>query len=701
MNIRYSAIALAVMGFSASAQESPKFKQLLAMDLGEMLKVEVATGTAKQLSEAPAVVSVITADDIKAMGARTLTEALERVPGLHASLSDNRANTLYSIRGIRTSTTPQVLILFDGVNISEATLFSSNFSFRYPVNFIERIEIIRGPGSAVYGADAFSGVINVITKSPSNANSAEVGGSLGSFDYIETWFNANYTSGDFRLNMSVTHEETGNDDDRVTPFGIMARERELNNIHINMEYGNYSFKNWYHRNDQRMGIGAGVYGNDMDRDETEMFKTQLNWNGELTDEIDGSADVSYLSSRYDARFNQIFPPGVFPVGDDGNLFTGLIPVNFPDGIYGQPEGTTNKLSLNAALIYSGVENHRIRVGFGFEGSKLTDVRELKNFGPGVTDTANLPEDPDGPDGPLLPTSGLDNLVDLTGTDFIYVQPYDRDVKYISVQDEWKFADKWELTAGVRYDDYSDFGSTTNPRLALVWNSRETLTTKFLYGTAFRAPKVAELAFINNPTTVGNPNLQPEEIETIEIAFDYRPNKNFTGLLNIFSYQSTDLIELVAGEYQNIGEQDGHGVEVEANWQATPNLRINSNFSFLDSELPLSAQDKAQVPGNMVFLDVQYQIAADWLFTTQNYWINNRKRQFGDTREKIDDYLKTDITVLWQSDANINVRFGVKNLFDDDIREPTPNSPLFGAGLGFPDDIPLESRSIFGTVTVEF
>lgn len=172
-----------------------------------------------------------------------MAEALEKVPGLHVTATENRMNTMFSVRGIRTAITPQILVLLDGINISELTAFATNYSFRYPVNFIERIEIIRGPGSAVYGADAFSGVINIMTKSPGNTNSFEVGANVGSFNYVETWLNGNVAVDELKVGFSVTHEEMNSDDDRLTPYGVMARDRELDNIHVNATYGVFFFKN--------------------------------------------------------------------------------------------------------------------------------------------------------------------------------------------------------------------------------------------------------------------------------------------------------------------------------------------------------------------------------------------------------------------------------------------------------------------------
>ena len=80
----------------------------------------------------------------------------------------------------------------------------------------------------------------------------------------------------------------------------------------------------------------------------------------------------------------------------------------------------------------------------------------------------------------------------------------RDSSYIYIQDIWQLSNDWELTAGVRSDHYSDFGSTTNPRFALVWANTYRLTTKLFYGEAFRAPSFAETKEVNNPVALGNP-----------------------------------------------------------------------------------------------------------------------------------------------------------------------------------------------------
>ena len=158
-------------------------------------------------------------------------------------------------------------------------------------------------------------------------------------------------------------------------------------------------------------------------------------------------------------------------------------------------------------------------------------RSTKNYGPGVIDGTSSPVD--------------GTLTNVTGTDDIFLQDQTRESYFVSAQDQWQLNNDWSFTAGIRWDHFEDFGNATTPRLALVWEPLHNLTTKLLYGEAFRAPSFAELYFQNNPSALGNPNLKPEEIKTWELAFDYRPNFDTGVKLSLFNYEATDLIAIVA------------------------------------------------------------------------------------------------------------------------------------------------------------
>ena len=152
-------------------------------ELGQIRVVSIASGTETPLDKAAAITSVINANDIAAMGATDLDQVLETVPGLHVNHSDQAFSPKYVFRGITSSNNPQALMLING--IPATTMMYGNRSNAWggmPVKAIERIEVIRGPGSALYGADAYSGVINIITKGPESVDGQTVGGRVGSFD---------------------------------------------------------------------------------------------------------------------------------------------------------------------------------------------------------------------------------------------------------------------------------------------------------------------------------------------------------------------------------------------------------------------------------------------------------------------------------------------------------------------------------------
>ena len=154
------AIFVALQLFVVAAASAQRNNEDLYLIYGDEDMVSIATGLSQPIAKAPSTATVITAKDIKSLGALTLDEVLESVPGLHVIPSTlDRLNPVYTIRGIYTGFNPQVLFLINGQRIV-SSLYTGGMSMnsRMNVENISRIEIIRGPGSAVYGADAVSGV---------------------------------------------------------------------------------------------------------------------------------------------------------------------------------------------------------------------------------------------------------------------------------------------------------------------------------------------------------------------------------------------------------------------------------------------------------------------------------------------------------------------------------------------------------------
>ncbi|MDM8564358.1 TonB-dependent receptor [Candidatus Halobeggiatoa sp. HSG11] len=201
---------------------------------------------------------------------------------------------------------------------------------------------------------------------------------------------------------------------------------------------------------------------------------------------------------------------------------------------------------------------------------------------------------------------------------------DRGNKYIFLQDTWTLNADWELTAGVRYDHYSDFGTTINPRLAIVWQIRPNLTSKLLYGSAFQAPSFSNL-YAESPIIKSNPNLQPENIQTWELAFDYRATEYLNLVLNLFTYKIDDVIrsqiesqpDVVISNFtvHNADSQVGRGLEIEARWKLTKKISILGNYALQKSTDKKYDHDAGKAPQHQIYLRTDWMPIPNWYLNT--------------------------------------------------------------------------------------
>lgn len=168
---------------SAAAEVENSLWDISLAELGSIEVTEIASGSPTPLNRAAAITTVITSTDLRRTGARDLEDALMSVPGLYVSRSDQAFTPMYIFRGIYGSLNPQALLMING--IPRKTLPHGNRGNGWvtmPVEAIDRIEVIRGPGSALYGADAFAGVINIITKTSQESSGGKVGARYGSYN---------------------------------------------------------------------------------------------------------------------------------------------------------------------------------------------------------------------------------------------------------------------------------------------------------------------------------------------------------------------------------------------------------------------------------------------------------------------------------------------------------------------------------------
>jgi iron complex outermembrane receptor protein len=684
---------------SDEEQHAARIKQLQSLSLEELMEipiVSVATGLKQNISDAPAVTTVITDKDIQALGATNLSEVLETVPGFQVSHHTNGYMPKYTVRGIYAGQySPEIAFLVNGTSIS--TVYLGGFPFYAndgSLQNVKRIEIIRGPGSAVYGADAFAGVVNIITKTAKDIDGVEVGARTGSFKTNSVWFQQGEKIGKNEIALSVELKDTDGDksiiqEDMATQMDRLFQQsknsyapdsvkRGKQNVDARLDVSN---ENWQWRSAVQMGrkveMGAGL-GTAIDPIGTmkgNVLSSDLNYHNTFAKDWEFKAQASVY--YYDMETEN---------------FLHALPANF----YGKDTpATLAKIGvkeiqdrLNLDVFYNGFNNHSLRLGVGAYYGDLYRVKNIDNQFP-----------------------NLFNLVDKSNTPNDFLKTAIRKNAYFFAQDVYSMAQDWELTSGLRYDHYSDFGSTVNPRLALVWKTRPDLTTKLLYGRAFRAPSFLELYTRNNLLELGNPDLKPEIIQTYEFVINYQPTSSWRLGLNLFAFDlKKGIAYLPAGQTlmiqnlmtQNAGEQTGKGFEIESRYQVNKQLVLSGHYAFTKTteKNPLATLGNTPHPEHSAYLRADWQFQKDWFLNLQTNYTGKRNRAFTDPRPAMPSYAIFDLNARYQPKHNFSVSAGVRNLFDKAISDPSPPPNNLGI-IAYPYDLPLEGRNYFVEMRYKF
>lgn len=679
-----AATALSVLAAWPLVAMAQSDEEELALAYGDQRSVSIAAGTRQSLRQAPAVASVVTAEAIAAMGAVDLDEVLQTVAGLHVGRAANQYSPLYIVRGIYSQFNAQVLLLQNGVPMT--TMFvgnKGNVWAGYPVEHIARIEVIRGPGSALYGADAYAGVINVVTKSAADTPGTRVGLRAGSFDTRDGWVLHGGKLGALDVSAYLRVGSTDGarsliERDAAQP-AVTRAPRPLNlgreAVDGNLEL---ALGRWRAHLGTKLrgnvGTAAGVASalDPVGRSRSERTHADLNWaEADLGGGWGAGLQVSVLHYADLATTNYVLLPAGTTLGP-GNVFT--------DGLIGGPNKWERQWRMSAFATYSGLAGHSLRFGVGHDDLDLYKTTEYKNFNPNYS---------------RVGTGSFADVIDFSGTAQKFMLPQRRRISYVYAQDEWQLRPDWVLTAGVRHDRYSDFGSTTNPRLALVWSAAYDVTVKLMHGQAFRAPSFNEQYSINNPVIGGNPAVKPETIRTTEAAFAWTPADGLQLNLTLFRYAMRDIIRGApnaaappASLIQNRGGQDGRGAEMELVWDASRSLRLSGHLALQRSVDHDSRQDAGYAPTRRAYLQ------ADWLFargtglSAQVNHVAGRHRPAGDARAPIRDYTTLDLTVRTRLAGMPDWEWSLmlRNVLGADAREPSL------AGGGIVNDLPVAPRA---------
>ena len=554
-----------------SASEGSESKpDLMEMSVEQLMSVEVATvyGASKyeqKVTEAPASVSIVTADEIRKYGYRTIADALRSVRGLYVTYDRN-----YNFIGVRGFNRPgdynsRVLLLVDGHRINDNIFDTAPIGTEFPVDIdlIDRIEVIRGPSSSLYGTNAFFGVINVITRQPADLQGTELAGAAGSFGTYDgrVSYGREYGNGiGLLLSGSAMHSDG--------PGRLYFSEFQARNGGIAEHADGDRNYRLYGKLSLRDFTLVGAYASRTKKVPTASFDTAFNDTRFETVDSHGFLDLKYLHDFGDqtlltarAFCDHYYYHGNYPTDTNPeNLDTTAAPVGAPQTVLTKDLawGTWWGGELQLTRVLPG--RNKVSLGAEFRDNSL---QHQKNYDEGS------------------PTVNLDDRRSSS-------------IWALYLQDEIQLLDSLILSAGVRYDHYGSFGGTTNPRLGLIYHPAEGTTFKLLYGNAFRAPNAYELYYDDQVNNLANPALKPEKIQTYELIYEQYFHEHYRSSLSGFYYRVHDLITSepvdpssatnTATRYVNVDSIDARGgeLELEGKWQGGVQGKLSYTFQKVEN-----------------------------------------------------------------------------------------------------------------------
>jgi outer membrane receptor for ferrienterochelin and colicins len=605
-------------------------KDLLSMSLEQLMSVDVygASRFGQTSTDAPSSVSIVTSDEIKKYGYRTLADILRSLRGFYVSYDRN-----YSYMGVRGfgrngGYNNRVLFLIDGHRLND-NLYDSvglDGEFIVDVDLFDRVEVIRGPSSSLYGSNAFFAVINIITKKGKQLGGGEASAAGGSYDSYKgrvTW------GKEFKNGLQTI----------VSGSGLHSLGGDL-----------------YYREFDTPATGNGIARNRDGERNFNLFTT--------TSFRDFTLQAAYASRTKDV------PTGSYGTDFKDPRMSTTDTTRYVDLAYGHTFGNDvglsartsyNEYSYSGDSPYSGVLNKDSSEGRWW----LTDVAATKTFfdrhkvtgGGEYQDNLrqyqeNHDESPYG----------------------VYLDDSRRSHRWAAfVQDEYSIMPNLILNAGVRYDSYSTFGSTTNPRTALIYKPFDGTAFKLMYGTAFRAPNVYEL-YYRGIGMAANPDLRPERIATYEAVWEQVFSDYIRTTADFFYYRAKNLITQVvnpAGDlvFQNVNEPvtaRGAEFEIEGRWPKGITGRLS--YTFTDTMDYGSRERPVDSPRHMVKLNFSAPLVRDILFPAIEMQYMSSRKTFHEANAG--GYVVANFTLSSQKLLkDVDLSASIYNIFDRKYGDP--------------------------------
>ena len=540
---------LVILGTYGGAQQSASPQasgtasaDLASMDLAQLMDLKVTTASlfSDKLSQAPGIMSVVTSDELRRFGGLTLGEVLDRVPGLTQSSQYFTDRSLVAVDGDQTKTSgAHILFLINGRptrEVMEGGIISDLLE-SFPVDILERIEIIRGPGSVLYGSNAFSAVINLITRK-AEGNEASIHGLVGPNGALASTGHFLYKRGDFSLvgasqiheapNWNITYLvpsilQDNPDAPPEPPFHDVTMFDRGTGDYVGMNYKGLSamgaFTEW-----QTTAFVQGAVGETRQtRDFGDLgyeHKVRENWDMTFNFDYTRTTFITFAYPYTDRDSNEI-------VAEWTNLIT-----------------LTSKDRLTAGMLFNRISG--------------TEVASIDHAA----------EDAGG----SRPAGGFYAQID------------------------HQLLQSLKLIAGFQSNKFANIPFSTVPRAGVIWSPSHTVSVKALYGEAFRPPSIDETT-LNLPDIHGNPNLVPEIVETVDLGLTLQYTHLQLGVDYFHNHQIQSIITV--GEapivYENLGGVVFDGVVAEGKYYFRKDFFTQGSFLYQTNHDQTGASNVTPIP----------------------------------------------------------------------------------------------------------
>lgn len=628
-------ILLALNSFVAASNSNAE--DLTGLSIEELLNVEVisASRLGQKPNQAPSSLSVLTAGDIRTFGWRTLAEALNAMRGLYTSNDRN-----YSYLGVRGFMHPndynsRVLIMIDGQRMNE-NLYDGGYigqEFMLDMALVERIEFIPGSGSSIYGANAFSGLINVVTKNGQAINGAQMTGEYGTFDTYKGRISyGKKLENGADLLISASHFDSAGAenlyfqefDDPATNNGIA---HNMDTERADRLFGRVQFEAF-----TLMGGFVDRYK----RIPTASYGTLFNDPETHTDDRQFFGNLKYNKALNDKTSLQL--KGFY----QGYDYTGQYPYFDKTRIVNQDYASGRWWGGEAQVTSTVFDRHRLMLGLEYQ----YDQRQR---------LLNYDSDP-------------------------YTQYLDSHLQghrvELYAQDDIRILDDLIFSAGLRFDYHHMLKKLQlNPRLGLIWNPLDSTTFKLLYSSSFRAPNAWERDYASSINTP-NPNNYQEQIKSYEGVVEWQSISGLKLTADLFYNDMTQLLEQTidpglgaSGQFINSGHLRAIGTDLEAEqrWDSGRIFKASYTYARVTNEAENGIGAQAS-PQNIFKLHYAEPLFNDFAkLGIENVFIDQRLTPQNGSANA---YYQLNLNLTSDQIApGLDVSVGAYNLFDS--RYPMP------------------------------